>query len=408
MGHGGQIQSMNDNVSASSSVTMKPDYAGGSILNLAAAIAQQFGVDTGHRPLSHSLPFDGAAAVVLLIVDALGYYQLQHHLAGGDLPVLERLLARNEVALASATSTFPSTTPAALTTLHTARAPAEHGLLGFTIWLEDLQTIAQTLLFRDILASQPLANPRQLMTVPSLYQQLAPARVSSRVIVPASIDGSRLSQWHFAGAETRPYRTLDQMPGLVANALDGTQPRYVVAYWPDYDTACHVHGPTSPEAGRTVHAFDSMLGTLLDALPTRNDLLLLLTADHGQRVLDPAEAIVLSDDPELVFLLASPPLGERCARYFRVQSGMEMAATDHLSSVAEVTPMADVWANGFFSNSPEATAFRSRTGDLLAIPHDHRQLHWEFAPADHGEIYRGGHGGWTASEMLVPIIAIRC
>src|SRR3954462_14177660 len=98
---------------------VNPDYAGGSILNLVASIARRFGLITAHSPLSDSLPLEGTDAIVLLIVDALGYWQLQDHLATGDLPTVERLLARHEASLTPLTSTFPSTTSAALTTLHT-------------------------------------------------------------------------------------------------------------------------------------------------------------------------------------------------------------------------------------------------------------------------------------------------
>jgi hypothetical protein len=383
-----------------------PDYTGGSILNLVATIARHFGLDTGHQPLNVRLPLDGATTVILLIVDALGEHQLRHHLSAGDLPVLERLLTHGEASLSSVTSTFPSTTAAALTTLHTGKTPAQHGLLGFTIWLEDRQAVANTLLFRDLLTGKPLADAASLMTVPSLYRQL-PELVSNRVVVPASIKDSLLSRWHFAGAEIAPYRRLARLPDLVAEAVSGTRPGYIVAYWPDYDTTCHVHGPESSAAGSAARFVDAALGRLIEMLPFSDDTLLLLSADHGQRAIEPNETVILNDDPELVSHLASPPMGERCARYLRVAPGMDAAVADHLSPLAEVIPMADVWADGLFGDSRGAELFRSRTGDLLAIPRDHRQLAWAFTVAGRKEIYRGGHGGWTAAEMLVPIVAIR-
>ena len=69
--------------------------------------------------------------------------------------------------------------------------------------------------------------------------------------------------------------------------------------------------------------------------------------------------------------------------------------------------MADIWADGLFGGSPAAASFPLRTGDLLAIPRGRRQLHWAFAEAERAEVYRGGHGGWTAWEMIVPVVAIR-
>jgi hypothetical protein len=384
-----------------------PDYAGGNIVNLVAAIGRHFGLGSEHPPLSNPLPLAGIDTVVLLIVDALGYWQLQNHLAAGDLLTLERLFDRHEASLAPLTSTFPSTTPAALTTLHTGVTPAEHGLVGFTIWWPDRATVAQTVLFRDLLRGTPLADAHRLVTVPTVYQQLAAIGVASHAVIPAGITGSMLSAWHFAGARVNPYATIGALPDAIADALADGGAQYVVAYWPEYDGACHEYGLASPEARDAARRFDAALARLLAALGRAENVLVLLTADHGQRPLDPDETIRLNDDPVLARWLASPPLGERCARYFRIRPGGESIVARHLSSVAEVVPMADVWAAGLFGGPPAVASFPLRTGDLLAIPRGRRQLHWAFAPTERAEVYRGGHGGWTAWEMTVPMVAIR-
>jgi hypothetical protein len=384
-----------------------PDYAGGSILNLASSIARHFGVTTDHPPLAHPLPLVEADTVVLVIVDALGFRQLEDHLASGDVPTLERLVGQHEISVGPMTSTFPSTTPAALTTLHTGRTPAEHGMLGFTIWLPDRQTVAQTIHFRDLMTGDSLRSGQDLVTVPSLYQRLAAIGVSCQAVIPTSIAGSILSGWHFAGAQILAYDSLATLPSLVASALDGPKPLYVVVYWPDYDLVCHQHGPTSSQARETVRAFDDALGRVLPILLRTEDVLVLLTADHGQRPLDADDAILLNDDPALTNWLASPPMGERCARYLRVRPGGEAAVAQHFAPVADVAQMDTVWANGHFGGSPGTEAFRLRTGDLLVVPRARRQLHWAFTEADRGELYRGGHGGWTECEMLVPIVAAR-
>jgi Type I phosphodiesterase / nucleotide pyrophosphatase len=384
-----------------------PDYAGGNIVNLVAAIARHFGLATKHPPWSAPLPLEGIDTVVLLIVDALGYWQLQGHLTAGDLPTLERYLARHEASLAPLTSTFPSTTPAALTTLHTGVTPADHGLVGFTIWWPDRATVAQTVLFRDLLRGTPLAGARRLVTVPSVYQQLAAFGVASHAVIPAGIVGSMLSAWHFAGARLHPYATLGALPDAIVHALATGGSQYVVAYWPEYDGACHEHGPPSSEARASARQFDAALERLLAALGHAENVLVILTADHGQRPLDPNEAIALNDDPVLARWLATPPVGERCARYLRIRPGGESTVERHLSPVAEVVRMADVWAAGLFGGPPAAASFRLRTGDLLAIPRGRRQLHWAFAETERTEVYRGGHGGWTEWEMIVPVVAIR-
>jgi hypothetical protein len=384
-----------------------PDYSGGSILNLVGGIAEHFGLDTGHPPTATYLPLTRVNTVVLLIVDALGYHQFERHLAAGDMPHLASLLRRGEATTAIATSTFPSTTATALTTIHTGLAPAEHGVLGFTTWLVDDGTVADMIHFTDLIRRKPLTNPRRLTGVPSLYRRLAEAGIDCKVVMPSAIRASTLSQWHFDGAEFVPYETTGSIPSLVAQAVAGPEKRYVVAYWPGYDAVCHIHGPSSPEAADEAAAIDLAVGRLVERVPRTGRTTLVLTADHGQRDLDPTDAIILNDDKQLRGWLASPPMGERCALYLRVRLRMEGKVVEHLSPVADVLPMADAWVTGLFGGQPVDPEFRMRTGDLLVVPRGRTQLHWVFSPSDPGTNFRGGHGGWSAAEMLVPVIAVR-
>lgn len=384
-----------------------PDYSGGSIVNLIAGIAAHFGLDTGHPPPTMHLPLTGVDSIVLLIVDALGYRQFERHLATGDLPSMASLLRRGEATTAIATSTFPPTTATALTTFHTGCAPCEHGFLGFTTWLPGEKAVADMIHFTSLIRGKPLVNPRRLMAVPSIYTRLAPLGVTCRAVIPGSIAGSLLSQWHYEGAEIVPYETAPSLPSVVADALDGSGKRYVVAYWPGYDTVCHVYGPSSQHAADEAAAIDLAMARLVARLPRTGKTALLLTADHGQRDLDPTEALALDQDPDLVAWLVSPPMGERCGRYLRVRPRAERKVIERLSAFVEVASMADVWATGLFGGQPKDPEFRLRTGDLLAIPRGTRQLLWSFSETQPAIPIRGGHGGWSDVEMLVPVIALR-
>lgn len=384
-----------------------PDYAGGSIVNLIAGVAAHFGLDTGHPPPTMHLPLTGADAVVLVIVDALGYRQFERHLASGNLPLIASFLRRGEATTAIATSTFPSTTAAALTTFHTGCAPCEHGFLGYTTWLSREKAVAEMIHFTNLTRGKPLANPRRLMAVPSIYTRLASLGVTCRAVIPVSIRHSLLSQWHFEGAEIVPYETPTSLPSVVSDAFDGSGQRYVVAYWPGYDTICHAYGPSSQHAADEAAAIDLTIGRLVARLPRTGRTALLLTADHGQRDLGPAEAIALDKDPNFIAWLASPPMGERCGRYLRVRPRSERQVVECLSAVADVSPMADAWATGLFGGQPSDPEFRLRTGDLLVIPRGRRQLLWSYSETQHAIAIRGGHGGWSDVEMLVPVIALR-
>ncbi|HEX2186580.1 MAG TPA: alkaline phosphatase family protein [Chloroflexota bacterium] len=395
---------------AESEEWLEPRYEGGSNLNLVASLAQHFGVHTGHPPLAWELPLERCEVVVLLIADGLGYHQLQGHLDGGDMPFLQRALATRWVGCAAATTVFPSTTATALTSLHCGTTPAAHGMLGYTVWLPQEGTVAELLRLWDMVADRPLRAPEQLVTVPSLYRRLAAQGVKCAVVAPGAHRGSHLSRWWFEGATYLPYDTAASIPSLVAGAVTERY-RYVVAYWPGYDLVCHRFGPRSRAAADEAAALDLALARLVDGVGRLRRGLVVVVADHGQRELEPGQAVALHHDATLAPWLASPPAGERCGRFLRLRAGAMPEVAGHLGAVAEVRPMDDLWRRGVFGGPPARPDFRARTGDLLVMPRGGRQLLWAFgragaAPGGADPALRGGHGGCSPAEVLVPVVTL--
>ena len=130
-----------------------PDYDGGGLLNVAATVLALCGARGPADPpplrgVDQAL-LDGVRTILLVLCDGLGSNQLRRLAASGDLPFLARILdraARHEAAqLVDATTIFPSTTAAAITTLQTARTPQEHGNIAYFLWLEEFAMVAQML-----------------------------------------------------------------------------------------------------------------------------------------------------------------------------------------------------------------------------------------------------------------------
>src|SRR5204863_8831339 len=100
------------------------------------------------RALEPSLR-EGVRQVVLVLADGLGLAQLRALCTAGDMPfvasITERARRHDRAQLIEATTVFPSTTAAAITTLHTARTPQEHGNLAYFVWLEEFAPVAQML-----------------------------------------------------------------------------------------------------------------------------------------------------------------------------------------------------------------------------------------------------------------------
>ncbi len=381
-----------------------PDYAGGSILNLASSLADHFGVSVPHAPLRNALPLAGAETVVLLIVDGLGQWQLDKHIADGDAPNLERLVSKDSQVI---TSVFPSTTMAAITSIHTAAPPAQSGWLGYTMWLEETQTLTEMIGQVDMASKKPLEDKSFLSAVPNIYSQYAAAGVNVYAVQPRTYRGSWLNDWYWRGAAQLGYVTANSLGSVAQSALAVVGKKLIVLYWADYDSVCHQHGPSSAAASDEIAAVDGAIGRLLRRLPQDGKTALVVTADHGQIDLDSDSAIYLERDLWLSERLLSPPAGDRLCRTFRVQPNQLGAVRDHLGRYGDVLDANDAWEAGLFGGAPAAANFRSRVGDLIVLPHMGSQLCWTFSGKQPSKPHRGSHGGLSHMQMRVPLLSVR-
>jgi len=158
-----------------------PDYGGGSLANIPATIAGLLGAPSpGLPPLHDGLwrPLaTGARRVVLLLIDSLGWQIYQRELSAfGELPT-------QAVVQGKITSVFPSTTVAALSSLWTGYAPAQHGLVGLRLLFPDQAVLGQMLTFSSNFAGRPGlledggVDPESFLAVPGFGQHLAAAGV---------------------------------------------------------------------------------------------------------------------------------------------------------------------------------------------------------------------------------------
>jgi hypothetical protein len=371
----------------------------------------------------------GVRAVLLVIVDGLGQWQLESSVRAGDAPTLARLASAARagapgVAAAAITTVFPSSTVPALATLSTGLPPAAHGLMGWTVHLEEFGEAAELARWGPAAGAGSYQDPELGGHDPvaffghaTLYQRLAAAGVRSVVVCPAAIRGSGLSAMTFRGAEFVRYHAASSLLVLAEQALAGRRPGerlYVYAYWSALDTVSHHHGPVGSEHGAEVAALDHALGRWLDRHDRRGDLLVLLTADHGHVPSDPARMVRLDREPELLARLAAAPTGERRVAYLHVRPGATAAVRAHctarLAHAAEVLDAGDAATQGLFGPGPMGAAARRRVGDLILVARDDYQLVYPFPkPGEQPDPapFLGNHGALDPREMLVPLLALR-
>jgi hypothetical protein len=407
-----------------------PDYAGRGLANVAASAVRLLGGDdNGLLPglAADVLPpalLDGVECVVILLADGLGYQQLLSAATAGDAPALARLLdaaARGEAHLARLTSVFPSATMAALASLQTALPPAEHGIMGWTMYLHEFGQVAETARwgpaegrgsYQD--ADLGTHDPVRFFGTRTIYRRVAGCGVRSFIVNPAEYKGTALSRMLFDGAETVGYR---QSSGLAVNlervieSRSAGERRLVYGYYAGVDAATHVFGPPSQEHAAEVATFDFFLGRWLARVRRDGRTLVLLTADHGH-VHTPAERTLFVDQyPAVTEHLLALPAGERRILYLHAKPGQRQALRTAVEQAwghaGRVCWADDLLEQGLFGPREQSDAARRRIGDVILLADGDWQ--YTYGPRDgrRPRLYAGNHGALDPAEMQIPLLAWR-
>ncbi len=374
--------------------------------------------------------------VVLLIMDAFGYDQLQTVMADGDAPGLAIACGSPQGFFMPATSVFPSTTATALASAATAHAPAQHGIMGTSAYVRELGGVVNFLRWKPGVSptSTPYPdsqlNPDTFVPVPNLYLTLEQAGVDVGIVNWRNFRETSVSRFTTGGAQAGKkgyvdYLTpidgfvhlRDRLLNLQDKSLPAKPKSLTHLYIPNLDSAAHRYGPLSACYRAEVAALDFALKReLFEPLRGRSDIVLLLVADHGQRTIDPDKVLWLNHHPDLTKFLCAPATAESQARFLHVRHGQEDAAIayiqTHLSDRFLAISKDKAIALGFFGlpEQPPMEEMSDRIGDLILIP----QNGWscfqhvgDTKPEDCQTTIVGVHGGVTRAEMLIPFLAYR-
>lgn len=381
-----------------------PDYAGGSLVNLMASVLAAFGARPACPELRRLPGSELAAArhVVVLVVDGLGFHYLDRHAAPGG--ALRRHLR------GSFTSVFPSTTATAITALHTGLAPRQHGLTGWFTWLGEAGGVAAVLPFRRREGGVPLAalgvDPARVFAGPPLFERL---QAESWAIAPRALVDSDYNRAHCGGARRVGYGALEELFGLTAAAVRESRGRaYVYAYTPEFDSLAHAHGVGSPQCLDALRRVEAGFEALLAAL-AGTDTAIVLTADHGFIDTVAERRLDLADYPALAELLDAPLWGEPRVAYCKVRPGLAAEfmrrARALLEGKAAAYASADLVAAGWFGPGPSHPRLAERVGECtLVMAGDYTLRDW--LPGERRFVQVGVHGGTSADEMLIPLVAV--
>ncbi|MBV6624036.1 MAG: alkaline phosphatase family protein [Rivularia sp. (in: Bacteria)] len=366
--------------------------------------------------------------VVLLILDGFGYEQLQSLANSQDIPAIAQACDSQQSFFMPATSVYPSTTVTALTSAATGYAPAQHGMMGTNLYLSEIGTIVNFIGFRPQVAPgrnsfpDSIFNPETLIPVPNIYLRMEKAGIDVEIINFEQFKQTSISRFTSAYSKAgndgfKGYRTPSDAFAQLRQSLLAKSDRaksFTYVYVPTIDQVSHRYGPLSDSYKAEVSTLDFALKKqLLEPLAGRNDTVLLLTADHGQRYSNLENTLWLEKHPQLTQNLFAPITGESRVRYLHIKHNKQAEVLNYIkqnfSENFFTITKSEAVDNGLFglAGKPLSKEAEDRVGDLLLISHNDWICRQHITNEERLHTHLGVHAGLSHAEMLIPFLAYR-
>jgi predicted AlkP superfamily pyrophosphatase or phosphodiesterase len=314
------------------------------------------------------------------------------------------------------TSVVPSTTATALTSLWTGRTPAEHGVLGYEMWLKEYSLSANMILhspafFQGDVGSLGKSgfNPLTFLPVPTLGPHLAAHGIPTYAFQHFAIAFSGLSSMLFPSVNVRPYRTAsDLWVSLPAHLQAHAGERaFTYIYWDELDELSHRFGPNDVRVELEFANFTSLVEHFLNTMiGSRGETLLLVTADHGHIHTPKSPRFELRNHPELTSSLHMLPSGESRFAYLYIKPGCEGKVREYLERALPeqfiMLASEAVVQSGLLGGGRPHPGLADRTGDYVLIAQEAAYLWW----ANKENFMLGRHGGLSTIEMQIPLFGV--
>ncbi len=373
-----------------SAIPVLPEFGGPCIVNVVPALLAR---NDPENDVPGWIPATArrAAQIVLLVVDGLGWEQLQSR------PQLAPTLLAAEGIDHPITSVAPSTTACALTSITTGRPPCQHGVLGYRLAVGD--EILNVLRWRTGSATSVDARrtipARQFQPFPSFPGSSSPVPVVSK----AEFGSTGFTAAHLGNSPLHGYKVASSLPVEVGRLLRGGEP-FIYAYYDGIDKVAHGNG-LGAHYDAELRTVDRLVEDLAAELPP--GAALVVTADHGQIDIGPRVELLGREIMSFVEFLS----GEGRFRWLHARPG---AADDLLAAASElygdntwVRARDQLVEEGLFGGTPSRPLL-ARLGDVALLPYGPIAF---IDPADTGESrLQSRHGSLTSDEMLVPLVVL--
>lgn len=357
-----------------------------SILNLSATLASFVG-DKNDKPklLQIEKRLENAPKnVVFIIFDGMGVYNIN-------------LLSKNSNFIQSnikdiLSSTMPATTTNATTTMMEAKYPDEHLWLSWSLWLKETRNVSEIYLSRDYYSHEQTKPYNEIAPVSSF---LARAKTDRNIYAVAP------SYAKFDGVVKKEANNIDELFEVLGQILSNKESNFIYCYCDEPDHTMHEFGITSDQ---TQNVFDSIQNNLQKFYKENEELLVIVTADHGH--IDISNYYEIYKDTEILNMLERPISMEGRFANFKVKKGyknkFKTIFNKKYGKDFELVESNVLLKKKIFGNGENVEEMKEFLGDFIAIGNDSYAC---FDLTGRGRLI-GHHAGGSKAEMEVPLIIL--
>ncbi|MBE7074646.1 MAG: alkaline phosphatase family protein [Clostridiales bacterium] len=355
-------------------------------LNISATLAEFLGAPN-NKPTLSILKEELAKNyknVVFICFDGLGINPIEKNLKPNDF------LRKNIVQ--TLTSTFPSTTTNATTSLLLNKYPLEHGWFGWSMYFEDIGKNIEIFLNTDAKTHQKVKITDSPLAEIDYYFDNANSDYEINTIFPPYV----------AVKHNERNLTISDEEDLCCKlwyVCNKPGKQFVYAYFDEPDHTMHDFGVTSQKTKQVITSISSNIKNLYKQT---KDTLFIITADHGQ--VDINGYVDFYKDEKMYSYLETPPYMESRAPSFKVKKEYMQQFEEHFKNtysedfiLFKTSDLLQKGVFGEFGNKAELL------GDFIAVnTHTYKQAVFY---AD--DIRFKGHHTSLTDEMLVPLILLK-
>ncbi len=364
----------------------------------------------------------GAKRVIVCLVDSLGVENIQNS-------QLSQLFRDTEGVTLS--STFPTITSSAVTSIHLGVPPTKHGIMGHRIYFQEYGAIVDTLRMagegvriRDAIVTAGIDVRRLLWSKPVV--DLLSQQLDSPVIhadgLPGHIAGTGLGHFFVDKPNIIPYADYVDAFGMARRLIDHypRKPIFATLYFGIIDYLAHKYGPHSIEYREGCDVFLRQLRVFTERLTPAEakDTTIIICADHGQTPVREEQRILLLKEElkEVKGTLIGPPgHSGRVMHFYCAGSNnrrrLKQWLKEQLEDKALLLETKEI-AKARLLPGKLTRAVTGRLGDLLLICRDGVDVEVEqsYYQSEKERLLPksrlvGHHGSLSADELYTPFLA---